>query len=133
MLCLDPTHFNKWIINPCHSTKLVNDILYKLRGPKYFTFMDSSSSFLNQKLDEEYSKLTTVGTPFGRYRNLRVPMGAFLSNDVYQYKVAGCSESIEQCMAIADNIIIYGYKADGSGHITTTRHVMKSQGGWGAF
>ena len=36
-LCLDPTHLNKWIIRPRHSAKLVDDILHKLHGAKYFT------------------------------------------------------------------------------------------------
>ena len=27
-LCLDPTHLNKWIIRPRHSSKLVNDKWY---------------------------------------------------------------------------------------------------------
>ena len=33
-LCLDPTHLNKWIIRPRHSTKLVDGILHKLNGAK---------------------------------------------------------------------------------------------------
>ena len=45
-LCLDPTHLNKWIIRPRHSAKLVDDILHRLNGDKYFTIGDSSSSFL---------------------------------------------------------------------------------------
>ena len=56
------------------------------------------------------------GTPFGRYGYLRMLMGASLSSDVYQYKVDGHLEEIENCLAIADDIIIYGFKADGSDH-----------------
>ena len=65
-LCLDPTHLNKWIIRPRHSAKLVDDILHRLNGAKYFTVVDSTSSFFNHKLDKESSKLTTFGMPFGR-------------------------------------------------------------------
>ena len=36
-LCLDPTHLNKWIIHPRHSAKLLDDILHRLNGEKYFT------------------------------------------------------------------------------------------------
>ena len=57
-----------------------------------------TSSFFNHKLDEESSKLTTFGTPFGRYRYLRMPMGASLSSDIYQYKVGGHLEHIENCV-----------------------------------
>ena len=83
-LCLDPTHLNRWIIRPRHSTKLVDDILHQLNGAKWFSVVDSMSSFFNRKLDKESSKLTTFGTPFGRYRYLGMPMGACLSSDVYQ-------------------------------------------------
>ena len=101
-LCLDPTHLNKWIIRPHHSSKLVDDILHRLTVlAKYFTVVDSTSSFFNHKLDEESSKLTTFGMPFGRYRYLRMSMGASLSSDVYQYKVDGHLEHIENCVAIA--------------------------------
>ena len=65
-LCLDPTHLNKWIIRPCHSAKLVDDILHRLSGAKFFTVVDSTSLFFNHKLDKESSKLMTFGTPFGR-------------------------------------------------------------------
>ena len=105
--------------------KLVDDILHKLHGAKYFTVVDSTSSFFNQKLDENSSKLTTFGTPFSRYRYLRMPMGTYLSSDVNQYKVDGCLQSIELCAAIADDIIIFGYKEDGSDHNKTVRSVMK--------
>ena len=63
-------------------------------GLKFFSVVDSTSSFFNHKLDNDSSKLTTFGTPFGRYRYLRMPMGASLSSDVYQYKVDAHLEKI---------------------------------------
>ena len=123
-LCLDPTHLNKWIIRPRHSAKLVDDILHRLNGAKYFTVVDSTSSFFNHKLDEESSKLTIFGMPFGRYRYLGMPMGASLSSDVYQYKVDGHLEHIRNCVTIADDIIIFGFSPDGTDHDMTVRQVM---------
>ena len=96
-----------------------------MNGAKFFTVVDSTSSFFNLKLNQESSKLTTFETPFGRYRYLRMPMGASLSSDVYQYKVDGCLEAISQCVAIADDIIIFGYRSDGTNHDETVRSVMK--------
>ena len=64
-LCLDPTHLNRWIIRPRHSSKLVDDVLHNLNGAKFFSVVDSTSLFYNHKLDKESSKLTTFGTPFG--------------------------------------------------------------------
>ena len=124
-LCLDSTHLNKWIIHSHHSAKLFGDISHKLHGATYSPVMDSTSSFFNHKLDQESSNLTTFGTPFGRYRYLRIPMVASLSSDVYQYKVDSCLETIDQCVAIADDIIISGYKSDGSDHDKTVKSIIK--------
>ena len=124
-LCLDLTHLNKWIIRPHHSAKLVDDILHRLNGAKYFTVVDSTSLFFNHKLDKESSKLMTFGTPFGRYRYLRMPMGVSLSSDIYQYKVDGHLEHIiENCVAIADDIIAFGFNTDGTDHDATVRQIM---------
>ena len=100
---------------------MVDDILHNLNGAKYFSVVDSTSSFCNHKLDEESSKLTTFGTPFGRYRYLRMPMGVSLSSDVYQYKVDTHLENIQNCMA---NIIMFGFRDDGSDHDRTVRQVL---------
>ena len=102
----------------------MDDVLHNLNGAKFFTVVDSTSSFYNHKLDEESSKLTTFGTPFGCYRYLRMPMGASLSSDVYQYKVDSHLEGIKNCMAIADDIIIFGFKSDGTDHDSTVRQVL---------
>ena len=92
----------------------MDDVLHKLNGAKHFSVIDNTRSFFNHMLDEESSKLTTFGTPFGHYRYLRMPMGASLSSNIYQYKVNGHLEGIENCMAIMDDIIMFGFKEDDS-------------------
>ena len=51
-------------------------------------------------------------------------MGASLSSDVYQYKVDSHLENIQNCMAIADDIIMFGFKEDSSDHDKTVRQVL---------
>ena len=84
-LCLDPTQLNKWIKCPIHDVQLVDDILPKLAGAKWFTIIDSTSSFWTQVLNGESSLLMTFNTMYGRYWYLHLPMGVNLSSDVYQY------------------------------------------------
>ena len=43
-------------------------------------------------------------------------MGASLSSNVYQYKVDSYLEDIQNCIAITDDIIIYGFDKDGVDH-----------------
>ena len=108
-LCLDPTHLNKYILRPHHNSKTPDDILPKLAGAKKFSIVDSTKSFFNLSLTKQASLLTTFCTMYGRYCYLRVPMGASLASDIYQFKIDEIFEDIPQCVGIADDIIIYGY------------------------
>ena len=108
-LCLDPTHLNKYIVRPHHNSKTLDDILPKLVGAKKFSIVDSTKSFFNLSLTKRASLLTTFGTMYGRYCYLRVPMGASLSSDVYQFKVDEIFQDIPQCEGIANDIVIFGY------------------------
>ena len=51
-------------------------------------------------------------------------MGASLSSDIYQYKVDGHLEHIENFVAIADDIIAFGFNPDGTDHDVTVRQIM---------
>ena len=54
-------------------------------------------------------------------------MGASLSSDVYQYKVDGHLEHIENCVAIVDDIIIFRFNPDGTDNDMTVRQVMNKK------
>ena len=58
---------------------------------------------------EQSLLLYSFGTIFGRYCYLRVPVGASLSSDVYQYKVDEIFQDTPQCVGIADDIVIFEY------------------------
>ena len=52
-------------------------------------------------------------------------MGASLSSNVYQYKVDTHLDKINNCMTIADDIIMYKYREDGKDHDETVREVLE--------
>ena len=87
----------------------MDDILPKLTGARKFSIVDSTKSFFNLSLTKKASLLTTFGTMYGHYCYLRVPMGASLSSDVYQFKIDEIFEDIPQCVGTADDIVIFGY------------------------
>ena len=62
------------------------------------------------------------GTMYGCYYYLRVPMGASLSSNVYQFKKDEIFEDISQCVGIADDIVIFGY--DDHDHDKTLYNVL---------
>ena len=88
---------------------MLDDFFPKLSGAKKFSIVDSTKSFINLSLMKRASLLTTFGTMYGHFCYWRVPMGASLSSDVYQFKIDEIFEDIPQCIEIADDIVIYGY------------------------
>ncbi|XP_033763408.1 uncharacterized protein K02A2.6-like [Pecten maximus] len=78
------------------------------KGAKYFSKLDAKSGYWNIKLDEESSLHTTFNTPFGRYRNLRLPFGPKSSQDEFQQKMDECYEGLEGTVALVDDVLVYG-------------------------
>ena len=65
-LCLDPTPLSK-ALKRCHFPKPgIEDILPELGKAKIFTKVDRKDGYLQVKLTEEGSLLTTFATPFSR-------------------------------------------------------------------
>ena len=62
----------------------IDDIITQLAGSKVFSTLDAGSGYFQIKLSENSSRLTTFNTPFGRYRYLRMPVGAKCSTEVFQ-------------------------------------------------
>ena len=60
-------------------------------------------------LSKKSSYLTTFATMIGRYRYVRVSMGASLSSDCFQHKMDQIFGPIEQCCGITHDLVIYGY------------------------
>jgi hypothetical protein len=52
-------------------------------GMKFFTVIDTLKGYHQVELDDESSLMTTISTPFGRYRYLRLPFGVSLAGDDY--------------------------------------------------
>ena len=66
---------------------------------------------------KESSYVTTFATMFGRYQYVRVPMGASLSSDYFQYKMDQIFGPIKQCCRIADDLVIYSYSEKDHDHM----------------
>ena len=70
-LCLDPSQtLNKAIVIPHYQIPTIQEILPRLSGKKYKTFsiFDALDGFTQVALTDESSLLTTMHTPWSRYR-----------------------------------------------------------------
>ena len=103
-ICLDPGDLNKAVKREHYPIPTVEEI----PDAKVFTVLDAKSGYLQMKLDYESSLLTTMNTPIGRYRWLKVPFGIKSAPEMYQRTMNEMLEGIDHAYAIMDDILITG-------------------------
>lgn len=74
-ICIDPKHLNRALRRSHYIMPTLEDVLYKLPKPRVFTVVDARDAFLQCKLDEPSSYMTTFWIPWGRKRWLKLPFG----------------------------------------------------------
>ena len=107
-LCIDPQPLNQALMREHYKLPVLEDILPALHDAKIFTKLDVKEVYWHCKLDEESSLLTTMITPFGRYRWLRLPFGLKVSSEIFQRKLNEALSGLTGTFTIADGIIIVG-------------------------
>ena len=107
-LCIDPANLNMAIKRNHYPTPTIDDIMPKLTKARVFSVADAKDGFLQVRLDEESSYLTTFYTPFGLYRWLRMPFGIKSAPEEFQRRLDEKLEGLENVAVIADDILIYG-------------------------
>lgn len=63
---------------------IIQDVLTRREGYRYFTKLDLTMQYYAFELDDEAKDLCTIVTPFGKYKYNRLPMGLKISPDVAQ-------------------------------------------------
>ena len=107
-VCLDPREFNKHIKIPKFRLPTMDDVISKLGKVKVFTVLDAKDGFLQVKLDEKSSELTTFHTHFGRYKWLRMPFGICSAPEEFRCHVQNVIEELNGVETIADDLLVYG-------------------------
>lgn len=106
-ICLDPKDLNKAIKREHFKIPVIDEIISNLNGAKYFSTLDASSGFWNIPLDKESSNLCTFGTPYGRYKFLRMPYGITSASEVFQQRMKEIFND-EGMEIYIDDILIWG-------------------------
>ena len=86
----------------------LEDVLPKLHKAKVFTKLDVKEAFWHIKLDAQSRELTTMITPFGRYRWARLPFGLKVSSEVFQKRLKDALCDLQGVTCVADDIIVIG-------------------------
>ena len=108
-ICMDPVRtLNKAIKRPLYPMPTLEENLHKLVNAKRFTLVDALVGFTQVSLDDESSLLTTMHTPIGRVRWLRLPFGISSAPEEFQRRQREVLEGLEGVINISDDILIYG-------------------------
>ena len=107
-ICIDQRPLNK-ALKRCHyPMPVVDDILPDLAHAKVFSVLDLKSGFWHVQLDDSSSTLTTMGTPFGRFRWKRLPFGVAPAPKVFQQRLDKILMDLEGIKVIVDDMLVYG-------------------------
>ena len=83
-------------------------------GARYFTILDTKSGFSQMELEKESQSLTTMITMFDCYCWQILPFGLSCSSDLFNTKFQELYQGVDNCVNIADDIVVYGFNEDGS-------------------
>ena len=117
-ICIDPQPLNKALMREHYRLPTLDDVLPQLHKAKVFTKLDVKEAFWHIVLDEQSSKLTTMITPFGRFRWSRLPFGLKVSSEIFQRRLQETIGDLSGVICVADDIIVIG---SGEDHTTANK------------
>ena len=108
-ICLDPSQtVNKAIIRPVYPIPTLEENIHCFNQAKIFSVFDIKDAFQTIELMDESSLLTTVHTPWGRYRWTRLPFGISSAPEEFQRRLHDILCGLQGVVNIADDIIVVG-------------------------
>ena len=107
-ICIDPQPLNRALLREYYKLPTLDDVLPSLAHAKLFSKLDVKEAFWHVRLDEDSSKLTTMITPFGRYRWNRLPFGLKVSSEIFQRLLTEALEGLHGVFCVADDIVVVG-------------------------
>ena len=108
-ICFYAGDLNKTVMREHYPIPTVEEISAKIPEAKVFTVLDVKNGYLQMKLDDKSSLLTTMKTPIGRYRWLKQPFGIESAPETYQRAMNEMLEGIDHGYTIFDDILIAGH------------------------
>ena len=107
-ICIDPQSLNCALQREHYRLPVMDDVLPFLTDAKLFTKFHVKHAYWHIRLDNESSKLTTMITPFGRFRWKRLPFGFKVSSKIFQKRLNEAFCDLPNVFVVADDIVVVG-------------------------
>ncbi|KAI9565214.1 putative uncharacterized protein K02A2.6-like [Daphnia sinensis] len=107
-ICLDPADLSVAIKRQHYQVPSAQEIFARIGKAKYFSTLDATAGFLQVPLAAESTSLTTMATPFGRYKFLRLPFGLSLSPEAYQQMMVDLFGDLLGVEVYFDDFFVWG-------------------------
>ena len=108
-ICLDLHNLNKALQRPKYQMLTLEEVLPRLSKAKVFTTLNAKDGFYQIRLDEAGSKKTTLWTPFGRYRYLRMPFGNSPAPKEFECTLHEQLSGLDRVKILRGVILVAGY------------------------
>jgi len=124
-LCVDYKRLNAVTIRNSYPLPLINDIIERVKGAKYFTKLDLRSAYNLIRIKEGDEYKTAFRTKYGHYEYLVMPFGLKNAPAIFQSFINSVLRPFLEKSVILylDDILIYSNSLDD--HHQTVREVLK--------
>ena len=92
----DLCELNKALKRKVYPLPLIEDIIRRRKGYKYFTKLDLTMMYYTFELDDESSDLCTIVTPYGKFRYKRMAMGLKPAPDIAQSRIEKVLDGLKE-------------------------------------
>ena len=117
---------NQKLVRKTYPLPRIGETMQKLEGFQYATALDLNMGYDTIRLYPASHDTAAIVTEFGKLRYNRLPMGMFISGEIFQTKVDELLGDIEGVKTYIDDIIVLGKDSSEKTHRTADNNIRNT-------